>query len=145
MKEIDRELELRVWQRVRGEQQMPSLGWQELVRQELASARELGFLAGRFRGKNRALLLKCAEQEHRHGRLLARRLGMAQPGDGVSNRRASGVLEGLEAVTGLLLGRAEQYSNNAVRYPEDEMLKMLAKEERQTYGQIMTLIGQLRR
>lgn len=145
MDEIDRELELRVWQRVRGGQQLPELEWQAFSRQELAGARELELLAGRFRGRNRELLLKLAEQEYRHGKMLARRLGMPLPRKADAYRKSGGSLERLEAVAEQLRSRAERYSDSAVRNPTDDMLKMLAKEERQTFGQLMALIGQLRR
>jgi len=145
MSDIDRELEMRVWQRVRGGQPITEAELQEQLRQELASARELELLAGRFRGKRRELLLKFAEQEYRHSKMLARRLGTVLPRNGGPYRGTGGVLERLETVAEQLLSRAGKYSDSAVRCPEDDMLKRLAKEERQIYGQIMTLVGQLRR
>lgn len=144
MKDIDRELEMRVWQRVRGGQQVPEAGWQTLVRQELACAWELERLAGKFQGWTRGKLLKLAERERNHGKLLARRLGMSIPRSKVAYGAAGDALERLGGVAGQLRDRAEHYSDSAVRCPEDEMLRFLAWEERQGYEQLMELLGQLR-
>ena len=145
MKDIDRDLEQRVWRRVRGGQPVSDYGWQDLVRQELACAGELEWLAGKFLGRARGKLLKLAGRERYHGKMLARRLGMPLPRNKAPYRAAENTLERLEAVTGQLRDRAERYSDSAVRCPEDEMLRFLAWEERRGYELLTELMGQLRR
>jgi len=144
MEGIDRELERRVWKRVREGTPEAELGWQQLARQELADAIELERLAGKFRGKVRGELLKVAGRERQHGRLLARRLGMSLPGERRDYTAAGSIMESLEAVADRLWKRAGLYGDRAVCAPEDSLLRQLAWEERRGYEALRVLLGQIK-
>ncbi len=68
MGELDESMEKRVWERVRGEAQPPSL--QVLAAAEKASAAVYLRLARLAQGPEKALLRQLFERERRHGQLL---------------------------------------------------------------------------